>query len=86
MSVRGGSTFAEHYFQGVAVLRCQPAYLFSIDYGFDLELSLAGEKRVGPQALQLFIDGQWMPLNRVKLKPTLWPAFYKFTKFLRLRP
>ena len=86
MSVLGGSRFAEHYFQGVAVLRCQPSYLLSIDYELDLNLSLAGERRVGPQALELFVDGRWVPLNRVPLKPTLWPALYKLTKFLRLRP
>lgn len=86
MSMLGGSKFSERYFQGVAVLRCEPSYLFANDYAVDLQLSLAGERRVGPQALELFIDGQWKPLNRVKLNWTLWPTFYKLTNFLRIRP
>lgn len=85
MSMLGGSKFAENYFQGIAVLRCRPSYLFSMDYTVDLRLSIVGERKVGPQAMELFIDGQWVPLNRVKLKRTLWPTFYKFTGLLRAR-
>lgn len=86
MPILGGSRFAENYFQGIAVLRCRPPYLFSIDYALDLELSLVGERKVGPQAMELFIDGKWIPLNRVKLKQTLWPVLYKLTRFLRIKP
>lgn len=86
MSLLGGSKFVEKYFQGVAILRCKPSHLFSLDYTFDLKLSLVGERKVGPQAIEVFIDGQWETLNRVKLKWTPWPTFYKVTKFLRSRP
>lgn len=81
-----GQKFAEKYFQGVAVLRCTPKFLFSKNYTIDLRQTIVGEKRLGPQSLELFIDGQWTPLNRVELKWSLWPIFYKCTRFLRVRP
>ena len=82
----GGSKFSENYFQGIAVLRCRPAHLLALDYVVDRQLSLVGEKRVGPQTMELFIDGRWMWLNRVNFKWTLWPTLHKCTKFLRTRP
>lgn len=85
-SVGGGAGFANAYFQGIAVLRCRPAHLFAIGYAVDLQLSLVGEETVEPYEIELFIDGQWARLDRVYFNPSLWPAVYKCTKFLRRRP
>lgn len=85
-SVLPGKRFAEKYFQGVAVLRCKPAHLFSKGYTIDLDLSIVGEERLGPQSIELFIDGTWAPLNTVEFRWSLWPVIYKFTGFLRVRP
>lgn len=85
-SLPGGASFANTYFQGIAVLRCRPAHLFSIGYTVDLQLSLVGEETVEPFDTELFIDGRWIRLDKVYIKPSLWPFFYKTTKFLRRRP
>jgi hypothetical protein len=78
--------FAETYFQGIAVLRCRPAHLVSLGYATDLQSSLAGEKMVEPHDMQLFIDGKWTQLDNVYIGSSVWPSFYKLTKFLRKRP
>lgn len=82
----GWRRFANWYFQGIAVLRCRPAYLFSIDYAVDLNLSISGTRRVEPRHLELFIDGRWIRLDRVRLASSSAPIVFKLTKFLRYRP
>ena len=82
----GSRKFASWYFQGIAVLRCRPAHLFSIGYAVDLDLSIAGERKVEPRFLELFIDGKWIRLDRVRFKSSIAPIVFKLTKFLRHRP
>lgn len=82
----GWRKFASWYFQGIAVLRCRPAHLFSIGYAVDLNLSISGTQRVEPRHLELFIDGRWIRLNRVRLPSSSAPIVFKLTKFLRYRP